>query len=117
MKFLNYLQEEKGTLTLLIGAVIFPYYLVAIYFPQIPYMHYFFILILFLLKILVLSDPSYKEKLTPRVKNTLQKENKKNPSKSMIYKRVEYIIKARNFSLILSGIIILCISIALGRFQ
>lgn len=111
MKYLNLIKEQKLIILTLIFLVLIPYYLICIYLPKIPYMHYFFILGIFVIKLLVFNDQVYKNQLKSKVQKTLNKETGKNPSQTDIFKRIDFLIKGRNFLLLLTAIGVLAMAI------
>ncbi len=105
-------------LTIFFGFIglVLPYYLICTFMPKIPYMHWFFILVLFLIKLLVVNDKKYQKRLKPRVQSELAKELKKNPSNDLIFKRLVFYTRARDFNFALFGILILILAIVFKQF-
>jgi hypothetical protein len=84
--------------------------------PKIPYMHWFFILIIFLIKLLVVNEAKYQKRMKPKVQSQLTKELKKNPSNDQIFKRLIFYTRARDVNLALFGILILILAIIFNQF-
>jgi|SaaInlStandDraft_5_1057022.scaffolds.fasta_scaffold154237_2 hypothetical protein len=111
-----YVKSQIKTLLFLILFIIGPYLLVIETMPQVPYMPYFFIFTLFMLRLLIDNPQSAKKKLTSRAQRELTKELKRNPSGSEIFKRIEFYLRCKDFSLLLAGIIILIVGIFTKQF-
>ena len=115
-KAVLFLNQQKLFVVLLITFIITPFLLLALYGPPIPYTPYFFLICLFFLKTVIFNEAILEKRLTPKVSIELQKEKKKPASKSEIFKRVLFHIRARDISLLLSFISIIMIGIVLDRF-
>ena len=96
--------------------ILMPYYLICQFMPKIPYMHWFFILVIFLIKLLVINDAKYQKAMKPRVQSQLTKELKKNPSNDQIFKRLIFYTRARDVNLAFFGISILILAIIFNQF-
>ena len=111
-----YFKAQKVQIPLSIFFIILPFLAVCLYLPFIPYMPHFFIIVLFLIKILVLDDSHYKKRIMPKVQSELAKELKKNPSSKEIYKRLQVHARSRDITLLMTGVIILCMAFGFERF-
>lgn len=65
---------------------------------------------------MVFEEKNIKKKLQPKVQSELTKELKRNPSGNEIYKRIKFHIKARDFSLLTTGVTVLIIAIFFEQF-
>lgn len=111
-----FLNQQKFFVLLLIAFIIAPFLLLALYGPAIPYTPYFFLTCLFFLKTVIFDEDTLEKRLTPKVTLELQKEKKKPASKSEIFKRVLFHIRARDISLLISFLLIIIIGIIFNRF-
>jgi hypothetical protein len=111
-----YLKHQFLTLTLLVFFTSFPFYLLIQYGPKIPYATYFFVFIVFMLRLLVNNERALKKKYTPLAQRDLTKELKRNPSGQEIFNRVQFLMRSKDFSLLLVGLINLILGILNGQF-
>ena len=111
-----FLNQQKSFVLLLLSLIIIPFLLLCLYGPEIPYTPYFFLICLFFLKTVIFDEATLEKRLTPKVSKELQREKNKPASKSEIFKRVLFHIRARDISLLLSFIAIITIGIIFKRF-
>lgn len=97
--------------TSMIAFIVLPYYLSCSMLPKIPYLHYFFLIIIFVLKIIVLDEQNYGARIKNRVTRQLLKESGKHPSRDQIFKRIEFSVRARDFSLLVAALSIITMAI------
>jgi hypothetical protein len=114
-KMMLYFKLQIKLLIILLS-VCLPPYLASIYLLEkpVPNIHYLFIILLFVFKILFFQDGPYRARMRNVAKDQLQKELKKNPSNTLIYQRLTDMINARDAMLILTGLIIVIIAITSG---
>lgn len=113
---LRFFSLQKIFILNLIFFVLVPYFLVLKFLPEIPYIQYFFIVIVFCLKVLVFNEGSLKNKIKPKVYQQLYKEIGKPPSNKQIFQRVQFHISSRDISLGIVGFIIVVVAILFNRF-
>ena len=113
---LLYFQTQKMFLFMLVSMTLLPFYLLCKFMPEIPYTQYFFLIVIFCLKMIIFNQRTLKLKLTPIVRKKLQKELKKNPTDNAIFKRVMFHIHSRDLSMMFSAIGIFIIGIVFRRF-
>ena len=111
-----FFKYQKYQILILLIFVHIPYAVISRHLPAVPYMHYFFLIMLFLTKVLILNESHLKEKLRTRVQRDLSKENKKNPSRNEIFKRIQFILMAKNLTLLLAGTAVIIMAIYFQKF-
>lgn len=79
-------------------------------------MHYFFLIELFLIRLLVFEEGKYKKLIRPKVQSQLARQLKKNPSGLEIERRIQFYLRARDFSLLIVGLVIIILAIAHQQF-
>lgn len=110
-----YLKTQTIPLIMFALFIITPFIMVSQYLPQIPYTLYFFLIILFLIKLLVHNDSAFEKRVKPKVQSQLAKELKRNPSSKEIYQRMAFNLKARDFTLLLTGVLVITLGILFGK--
>lgn len=96
--------------------ILVPYISVNLLMPKVPYTLYFFIIVLFLIKILVMDEKKVGRRYKKKIQAELTKELGKNPSQKMIFDRTQFYLKAGDITLLLTGIILVGLAIFLNRF-
>lgn len=111
-----FIYYQKYQLLIITTVVLLPYGLISYYLPSIPYMHYFFLISLFLTKFFVFNDTQVKKNLMPKVQSRLTKELKQNPSRDLIFKRIDFILLTRNLTLVIGVTGIIAMAIIFQKF-
>ena len=114
--FFLIIKQQKLFLVVLSSFVLAPYLLLCVIGPDIPYVPYFFLFILFFLKIAIFDENTLEKKLTPAVRKELQKEKKQPPSKQEVFNRVKSHIRHRDFTLLFTILIVVMGGIIFEKF-
>jgi|LUMW01.1.fsa_nt_gb hypothetical protein len=111
-----YIKYQWKLLGLGLLLLIFPYLLICLYLPKIPYMHFLFLSLIFLIRILALNEGQTKKRLKPYIQRELAKQLRRSPSNDEIFKRIQFYIRTYDITLLLLGISIIFLSIIYQQF-
>lgn len=96
------LKKQFLVLASLATFIILPYVLIRIFLPSIPHMQYYFVGILFVIKILVMEDGKYSRYIQKSLPSIIGSN-----SKDKIFKTTKFMVATRNTLLALTVILIL----------
>lgn len=111
-----FVKLQKIFLSLLILLIILPFSALCLYLPQIPYTQYFFFIVLFCLKAIIFNEDVLEKRFTPIVQKNLSRENGKPASSKIIFHQVQFHIKARDYSMLGTALLVLLMALFFQKF-
>jgi hypothetical protein len=111
-----FIKLQKLFLSLLILLIILPFSALCLYLPQVPYTQYFFFIVLLCLKAIIFNEVVLEKRFTPIVQSNLSRENGKPASSKVIFDQVQFHIKARDYSMLGTGLILLLMALLFQKF-
>lgn len=102
---------------LLFAASSLPMILLFLFSPwEIPHIQYFFLGVIFVLRIIFFREEEFKKKLRLDSKSLLQKKMNRIPSEAQVIAHIDKRLEARNISFVMSVVVIFVVTIAFGKF-
>lgn len=114
--YILFLNQQKTFILTLIFCIAIPFLLLCLYTQNIPYTPYFFLLLLFFIRIIVQSASNLNVKLRPASEKELKVELKRQPSYTEIELRTQFHMKSRDTSLLIAFIYILIMGLLFSKF-
>lgn len=115
-KIILFLKTQYKLLVILLLAAPIPLYFLLNAQLDIPYLPYFFLILLFAVKMLAFQATSTSKSMMNMAKVALEKELKRNPSKQMIINRSQFIHLSRDVALMIAGLGVIFVSIYFKAF-